>query len=209
MKIHWMGHSCFAIETEDGTRIVTDPFDGHVGYPMPWGRADIVTISHGHGDHNHAEPLRPTHRADEAKEYVFGGVRITGIPSFHDDQQGAKRGKNVIFVIEADGKRVAHLGDLGHPLSAEQIAAIGKLDALMIPVGGFYTIDGETAAAQARALSPKVVLPMHYKTDCMNFPISDEQPFLKAYGTEYERRDSLTVGENCTPVVLLNLAKEE
>ena len=152
MKLEWMGHACFAITTDNGTRIVTDPFDEKVGYPLPWGRADIVTASHGHFDHACYERMNPQNVVKEPGEYVFGDVKITGIASFHDDAKGAKRGSNVIFVIEADGKRIAHLGDLGHMLSEAQVAALGKLDALLIPVGGTYTLTGEQAAEQARTI---------------------------------------------------------
>ncbi len=204
-----MGHSCFALETESGVRIVTDPFDAEVGYPMPWGRADIVTVSHNHHDHNHIQPLNPSHVADEAREYQFGEVHIRGIASFHDDQSGAKRGKNVIFVVEADGVRVAHLGDLGHPLSARQHAMLGPVDILMVPVGGFYTIDGAQAAEECRAIAPRVILPMHYWNEWIDFPISDEKPFLQALGEAYERRDCLeTDFLEVAPVLLLNLSRE-
>lgn len=209
MKIEWMGHACFSIETDAGTRIVTDPFDGTVGYPMPWGKADIVTMSHGHFDHNHYEPLNPAHIADEAKEYVFDDVKITGIASFHDDEQGAKRGKNVIFIIEADGRRIAHLGDLGHMLSEEQISALGELDALMIPVGGTYTLTGEAAAQQAQAIGAKAVLPMHYSNRWCRFPITNEMPFLLAMNQPYEGMETFVPGSQYVDVILMDLKEQE
>ncbi len=209
MKITWMGHACFAMETADGTRIVTDPFDESVGYPLPWGPADIVTVSHEHHDHNCAERLNPRRVVRGAGTVDIGAVHITGIPAFHDEAQGKKRGANTIFVIEADGLRMAHLGDLGHPLSAETRAAIGKIDVLMLPVGGFYTIDGAQAAQEVRALQPRVALPMHYKTAYLDYPITDEQPFLAVLGQEAREMSCLNVGEDVGPVVLLALAREE
>ena len=209
MKIEWMGHACFAIETDAGTRIVTDPFDETVGYPMPWGRADIVTTSHGHFDHNHYAPLSPANVADEAKAYVFGDVKITGIASFHDDAQGAKRGRNIMFVIEADGKRVAHLGDLGHMLSEEQVRALGELDAVMIPVGGTYTLTGEQAAVQAKAIGAKATLPMHYSNRWCRFPITNEMPFLLAMNQPYEGMETFVPGSQYVDVILMELKERE
>lgn len=207
MNIRWMGHSCFAMETSRGTRIVTDPFDEQVGYPLPWGPADVATISHGHFDHNHYERMNPKQVADEAKEYVFHDVKIRGIESFHDEEEGAKRGKNVIFVIEADGKRVAHLGDLGHELSAEQAAAIGHVDALMIPVGGVYTITGEQAAKQARQIDAEAVLPMHYRNEWCKFDISDLNPFLQSMNEPFEESDCFEPGTEFAPIIVMQLSR--
>ena len=209
MKIEWMGHACFAVTTDKGTRIVTDPFDGTVGYPLPWGRADIVTVSHGHFDHNYYERLNPGEVVKEAGVYTIGDVKITGIPSFHDDAEGAKRGKNVMFVMEADGKRIAHLGDLGHMLSDEQIAALGKLDVLMIPVGGTYTLTGEQAAEQARAIGAEAVLPMHYSNGWCKFDITNEMPFIHAMNQPFEGMDYFVPGTEFAPVVVMDLCEEE
>lgn len=207
MKISWMGHACFAVETEQGTRIVTDPFDEKVGYPLPWGKADIVTISHGHFDHSCYERMNPANVADAAGEYTFGDVKIRGIASFHDDAQGAKRGDNVIFVIEADGKRVAHLGDLGHMLSAEQVAAIGHVDAVMIPVGGTYTLTGEQAAQQAKVIDAEAVLPMHYSNEWCKFDITGITPFLQAMNEPFEESDCFEPGTEFAPVIVMDLSK--
>ncbi len=209
MKIEWMGHACFAVTTDAGVRIVTDPFDETVGYPMPWGHADIVTVSHGHFDHNCYERLNPAHVADKAGEYVFDGVKIRGIDSFHDDAQGAKRGKNVIFVIEADGKKVVHLGDLGHMLSDAQLAAIGKADAVMIPVGGTYTLTAQQAAEQIRAMDTEAIVPMHYQNEWCRFDITPLTPFLHQMNLPFEEMDEFIPGEEFAPVVVLSLAEEK
>ncbi len=209
MKIEWMGHACFAVTTDQGTRIVTDPFDQTVGYPLPWGRADIATVSHGHFDHSCYERLNPANVVKEPGEYAIGDVKITGIESFHDDAQGAKRGKNVMFVIEADGKRIAHLGDLGHMLSAEQVKALGKLDVLMIPVGGTYTLTGEQAAEQAQAIGAEAVVPMHYSNDWCKFDITNENGFLMAMNQPIEGKMSFVPGTEFAPVVLMELCEEE
>ena len=209
MKIEWMGHACFAVTTDKGTRIVTDPFDASVGYPLPWGRADVATVSHGHFDHACYERLNPANVVKEPGEYAFDDVKITGIASFHDDAGGAKRGSNVIFVIEADGKRIAHLGDLGHMLSDVQVKALGKLDALMIPVGGTYTLTGEQAAGQARAIGAEAVVPMHYSNDFCKFDITTEVPFLQAMNEPFEGMTTFVPGTEFAPVVLMELCEEE
>ena len=134
MLIRWIGHSCFRLTMNDGATVVTDPFDGSVGYERPRGHVDLVTISHEHFDHNHIGALEPE-TVIRAAGHFPGKVGATGFASFHDDAHGAKRGPNVMFLIEGDGARVLHLGDLGHDLSDAQIAAFGRVDALLVPVG--------------------------------------------------------------------------
>ena len=165
MKFQALGHACFAVTTKEGTCVLFDPFEDGIGYPVPRVRADIVCLSHDHYDHNNAaaadgspQILRTTAEAS------FGGVRIFGVPCFHDDAHGALRGENIIFIMEADGMRIAHMGDIGHMLSKEQIAAIGPIDVLMIPVGGTFTVDADGAAQLVREIKARVTVPMHYQT---------------------------------------------
>lgn len=157
MKLTWLGHACFRLDTDCGS-VVFDPFrDGSVpGYRNIRETADMVLCSHEHGDHGARECVTLTGR-----EPAF---RVIRIPCFHDDAEGAKRGNNIIHIIEAEGLRAAHFGDLGHMLSPEQIQALGKLDLAMIPVGGFYTIDAQTAKQLVDALDVRVVVPMHYRS---------------------------------------------
>lgn len=166
MKIKALGHACFLLETAAGTRIVTDPFDASVGYDEPRVEADIVTASHGHYDHGNVEaPVGAKHVLTENCDVTIGDVRIYTVPCFHDPECGALRGANLIFIYEADGVRVAHLGDLGHMLSDAQIAKLGALDAVLIPVGGTFTLDAQEAKALCDKLDVKKVLPMHYQTE--------------------------------------------
>jgi L-ascorbate metabolism protein UlaG (beta-lactamase superfamily) len=165
VRIKWLGHACFLIETADGTRIVTDPFNEEVGYPLPAVEAEIVTVSHQHFDHN-------------AVAVVRGRPHVS---TFHDAEQGAKRGANVVFVIEADGLRICHLGDLGHLLNEEQLRRIGRVDVLLVPVGGTFTIDAGQAAETVAALRPRIAVPMHYKTDYINFPITGLEDFSRLF----------------------------
>lgn len=181
MLILHHGHSEFYLETENGFRILTDPFDAHVGYPMKEVFCDAVTVSHGHGDHCFVEKaVGSIVVADESGvTHLSSEVTALGIPSFHDDCEGQKRGKNLIFIIEADGLRIAHLGDLGawDEALAEKI---GYADILLLPVGGFYTIDASSAAALYRRLQPRIVIPMHYKTKAnSSWPIAGVEAFLK------------------------------
>ncbi len=173
VTIRWLGQSCYLMTTSGGTRIVTDPVN-FKGYHFPKGtEADIVTVSHEHIDHNSVEvvagePLivRGTDKGClevNAIDKTIGDVRLYTVPSFHDP--GMRR-KNAIFVFEFDGIRLVHLGDIGTVLSEDQIKAIGKVDILMIPVGGQYTIDGAGADTIVKQLAvSRFVLPMHYKTE--------------------------------------------
>ncbi len=187
MLLTWNGHSEFLLESADGYRVLTDPFDAHVGYPMRRVRADAVTVSHGHGDHSYTEKV-------DGKPYIFNAagaiglspsVRVGAVNAFHDDAEGTKRGMTLLTVIEMDGLRIAHLGDLGTALGESQLAFLHDIDVLLIPVGGFYTIDAVQAAEAVRRIAPKVTIPMHYKTSYNSgWPISEVGPFWKALGVE-------------------------
>ena len=155
MKLTWLGHACFLLEA-DGYRIVTDPYTGVPGYPSLSVSAHAVFCSHGHFDHNAVDRVTLLPHQDSP-------FTVREIASFHDDRGGTLRGGNTIRVFTADGISVAHLGDLGHPLSAEQLAAIGPVDAALVPVGGVYTLDATGAKSVCDALKPRCVLPMHYR----------------------------------------------
>ncbi len=180
MTITWCGHACFLLESSCGS-VVFDPYaPGKVpGWKLPALTADKVVCSHGHADHNWAEGVKLTGRA-------FSG-RLTQIPSFHDDRRGALRGDNLITLVEAEGLRVVHMGDIGCALTAEQIAALGRVDVLMIPVGGHYTVDAAQAREIAEALGAAIVIPMHYRGDGFGYDvISTVEPFLKLAGNVKE-----------------------
>lgn len=183
MKIKWLGHACFLITTDSGIRIVTDPFDETVGYPVPAVEADIVTRSHDHFDHNHVEAVRGDFQLiNGVGSFYVSDVHITGIKTYHDEVMGQKRGQNVVYVIEADDMRICHLGDLGHLLDDKTVGEIGPVDILFIPVGGTYTIDAEEAVKVAAQLNPRLIIPMHFKTPVMNFPITGVELFLDKMG---------------------------
>ena len=185
MLITYHGHSEFYVEAAGGIALLTDPFDAHVGYPMGTYRADVVTVTHGHGDHNFVSKANGTPvLIDSAGEWFPAPeVKITAIPSVHDEAGGKKRGKNLIMKIEMEGLTLVHLGDQGAPLTAAQMAALGAVDVLMIPIGGFYTIDAKTAYQTVQALRPRVTIPMHFKTRVnASWPIQDETEFLRLMG---------------------------
>jgi L-ascorbate metabolism protein UlaG (beta-lactamase superfamily) len=180
MKIKYLAHAAFLIQSDSGTRIVTDPYATSPG--LKHGEiketADIVTISHEHGDHNNAVAVRGNPKVVRASGEVKG-IKIRAVATAHDDKGGSQRGKNNIFCFEVDGVNICHAGDLGHTLTNEQVKAIGKADVLMIPVGGFFTIDAKTATKVGEQLKPKVIIPMHYKTDKLDFPIAGVDEFIK------------------------------
>ncbi len=164
MEITWLGHSCFKIKGRK-TILVTDPYDKSIGLNLPKTQADIVTVSHDHHDHNNVQAILGDPKVvDGPGEYEIKKVVIYGISSFHDQKQGAERGSNTIYLIEFDGLRLCHLGDLGHNLTDSELEEINGVDVLMIPVGGVYTIDAELSSKIINEIEPRVVIPMHYKT---------------------------------------------
>ncbi len=181
MKIWWRGHACFYIEAA-GHKIVTDPYDVDLGYPLFRTRADIVTISHDHWDHNAVESVLGNPQVVEDTDIIeVAGVQIKGIASFHDAHGGRERGPNTIFRISAEGLALVHLGDLGHMLTERQIEEIGRVDVLLVPVGGIYTIDARQAVSVVSELQPKVVIPMHYNTLHLSFPLASVEEFTFHY----------------------------
>lgn len=198
MNITWLGHSCFKIET-GGKTLVTDPYDPKIGLTLPKDlAADIVTVSHQHFDHSYTAAVGGEPKVvNQPGQYEIGGTLITGVSTFHDNKQGAERGANIVFVIESEGIRIVHLGDLGQLLSEEQIKEIGRTDILLVPVGGHYTIDPVEAKAVVDQLDPKIVVPMHMKRAGVDSPLAGVEEFVKIMSIEHGYRESLriTAGE--------------
>ena len=157
MKITWLGHSCFTVETQ-GYRIVLDPYkDGSVpGLAPVRVEADQVLCSHGHDDHCGTEGV-------SLRQGKLSPFTVEIIDTWHDDKNGAKRGPNTIHILSDGQCRIAHLGDLGCDLAPEQKDRLRHLTALLVPVGGHFTIDATQAKRLADELSPTVVVPMHYR----------------------------------------------
>ena len=192
MEISYLGHSAFKIKTKSGI-VVTDPYGKSVGLSMPTVSADLVTVSHiGHGDHEAVEMVSGTTRRDrpfvisEPGEYEVEGISVFGYPTFHDNVEGAERGKNTIFVIQAEDLRILHLGDLGHMLSEKTLSEQENIDVVMVPVGGKYTIDAKAAVEVVAKLEPYYVLPMHYKTDKHDAKTFGELDGVDKFITAYE-----------------------
>jgi len=181
MKIKWLGHASFLITSDAGIRIITDPYkpNERLTYGEIKESADIVTVSHEHGDHNNVAAVQGNPKVVKGTAEVKK-IKFNGTATYHDNAGGSQRGNNIIFCFEVDGIRVCHLGDLGHPLSDKQVAELGKIDILLIPVGGNYTIDAKVATEVCGKLAPKVVIPMHYRNArCSGFPVAEVDDFLK------------------------------
>jgi len=180
MKIKWLGHASFMITSEAGTKIITDPYvtGGDLRYGEIKESADIVTVSHEHGDHNNVSAVQGSPEVVRGTAKVKG-IEFKGVPTYHDDAKGKSRGNNTILCFEVDGIRVCHLGDLGHQLNDKQVAELGSVDILLIPVGGNYTIDAKVASQLCDRLKPKVIIPMHFKNDKCAFPIAGVDEFLQ------------------------------
>jgi L-ascorbate metabolism protein UlaG (beta-lactamase superfamily) len=164
MEITYYGHSCFKIKGNE-VSIVIDPFDPGIGYNPLKLESDILLLSHNHHDHAYTEGVKNYSLfANSPGEYELNNVFVYGLQTFHDNEEGAKRGINTIYLIDIDGYSILHLGDLGHELSKETLEKISGSDVLMIPVGGTYTIDAKTATKVISSLEPGYVLPMHYQT---------------------------------------------
>jgi len=212
IKISWYGQSCFLIETPK-KKILTDPFYEQMGYPMPNIAADLVTVTHQHRDHNAVNTVPGEPKVIQTTGvHTVDDINITGIKSFHDKTNGSQRGKNIIFVIQVDGFRICHLGDLGHLLDKSTLDQIGKVDVLLIPVGGYYTIDAGEAKEFVAQINPTYVVPMHYKTDYIKSPISPVDEFLKLY-PNYLKQKQLEISAGKLPdkrpqVILLDLASK-
>jgi L-ascorbate metabolism protein UlaG (beta-lactamase superfamily) len=180
MKIKWLGHACFLITSDTGLKIITDPYEtgGDLSYGQIKESADIVTVSHDHTDHNNVAAVQGNPMVVRGAASIKG-IEFKGIPTYHDETGGRQRGRNTILCFEVDGMRLCHLGDLGHQLSDSQVAELGTVDILLIPVGGFYTIDAKVATQLCDRLKPKVIIPMHYKTAKCAYPITGVEEFLK------------------------------
>ena len=197
MRIRWFGQSAFRLA--GAQTVFIDPFGDtssltaaglRFEYPAIEGAtADLLLITHEHPDHNAAEVVGgpPVVLRSTAGKLQSPLGEVVAIASEHDDVAGTARGPNTIFCFSLDGLRVCHLGDFGqHTLRTEQRAAIGEVDVALVPVGGGPTIGGEPAAELVRSLSPRLVVPMHYRTPALSF-LDPPDAFLDALGAQVER----------------------
>jgi L-ascorbate metabolism protein UlaG (beta-lactamase superfamily) len=197
MLIRWYGQSTFLLRGEQ--RVFIDPFGDMTGlaaargmqfdYPPIEGvEADLLLVTHEHGDHNAVEVVGGAPQILRSTAGTFDSPvgEVIAVASEHDDVAGSKRGPNTIFCFTLDGLRICHFGDFGQAeLRAEQEQAIGAVDVLFLPVGGGPTVGGESAAAIVRALRPRLIVPMHYRTNAVNF-LEPPDAFLDALGARVE-----------------------
>ena len=182
MKIKWYGHSCFLLTSAAGFKLLMDPFkpESYLNYPRVLTDAAIVTVSHEHFDHNYLDDIagKPEVLRGSLDKHIKG-IHIKGLSVFHDDVEGKERGLNTIFCVNMDGISICHLGDLGHVPAAAEISLIGKVDLLLIPVGGVFTIGIDEADKITGAIRPRITIPMHYKTGKCEFLQWSSADFIK------------------------------
>ncbi len=209
MDITWYGHSCFRIVERGRATIVTDPFDGSLGYEVPRLKADVVTVSHlapGHGTVNSLKSYE--HVIDGPGEYEIGDVFIIGVATFDHTQENPRR--NVVYVFDFNGLTVAHLGDLDHVPSQSMIETLGAVDIALVPVGGGGSLTSSQAAEVISLLEPSIVVPMHFQTDVLDsVQLDPVDRFLKEMGINAIQEESVlrvTAGNlpEQTQVVLLD-----
>jgi L-ascorbate metabolism protein UlaG (beta-lactamase superfamily) len=237
VAVRWFGQACFELRFPTGLTVLCDPFDaakiGKYVFPREV-KPDLVTISHEHSDHSNdkevtgsPEVLRGLTSADakthdwKKHDVVRKGVHVRTVGVYHDEKEGAERGKNTVFVFEPETKgafpTIAHFGDLGHVLTDEQVKAIGPVDAILIPVGGGYTIGAEGAKKVIEQLKPRIlIIPMHYKTDALDprIPLAPVDPFVKLFEGRVQKADGneTTVPAGATGearIVVLDWKKKE
>lgn len=184
MKIQWLGHASFIIETQ-GKRIITDPPDKKYGYQAYSQEVDIATVSHEHADHNAVYELQGSPRVVKGPgSFAFDEITIKGIHCFHDKYQGKNRGSSIMYKFSSEGLNLLHLGDLGQPvLTNEQLAEIGAVDILLVPVGGVYTIDAMDASNIVKQINPRIIVPMHFKTPHVTIELGP----VEAFTCQFER----------------------
>lgn len=194
----------------DAVTLITDPFDNSIGLRMPKMEANILTVSHGHKDHNNLESVKGNpYTIDAPGEYEIKDVAIEGVEVFHDDKEGKERGNVVAYRIDMDDITIVHLGDLGHTLNSKQLEVLAGVDILLIPVGGKYTIDAKKAVEVVSQIEPRIVIPMHYKVDGLKEDIDGVEKFIKELGVKPRTEEKLKISKRDLPqdemeLVILN-----
>jgi len=182
MEIDWFGLSCFRLRARDAT-VVTDPYEKSIGLKLPRPRADIVTISHNHAGHDHADGVAGNPKIIQGPgEYEISNVFVTGVQTFHDKRGGKDRGKNTVYALNIEGLNVCHLGDLGHVPTQAQADLIGQVDILLVPVGAGNALNASDAAEVVSLFEPQVVIPMHYRVPELAVKLDVVDKFIKEMG---------------------------
>ncbi len=207
LQIQWLGQSAFLITSPQGTRVLTDPYPPILGYPHRTIKADLVTISTDLFDHNYVQMATGNPRLlyGLTLEGQWTGlhttikdIAVSSIGMWGDPHKGEQRGKTGMFLFETGGIRILHMGNLGHPLDDKAVHKLGTIDILMLPVGGYYTINGHQAAEIVKAINPKIAIPMHYKTSALVFDLEGPNKFLSHF-PHYKTAKQLTVTKASLP----------
>lgn len=207
MTITWFGHSCFRIESKEGS-ILIDPFSKDIGLKPPRIKDDLVLVTHDHYDHNNTEGADPQTAmiVNGPGEYEKKGIYVRGILSYHDKSKGQERGLNTVYVIKAEDMTVCHMGDFGQASFEEhQLDDIGDVDILMLPVGGKYTIDYKEAVEVVGKIEPKVTIPMHYKVKDLKLDIDGPDKFVKELGLTPEKVEKYKIAKKNLPAEEMKL----
>lgn len=179
MQLIWYGHSCFLIKTSTGKRILMDPFENSIGYNSNFPKCDLITISHNHFDHSYLNKANEkTKVINELGFFDMNFSTIEGLSSFHDKSNGAKRGLNIIYVLKINNVTICHLGDLGHIPAPLILERLKNIDILLVPIGGHFTLNGSEAAKTCNLISPKYIIPMHYKNNITTLYLDDPKNFI-------------------------------
>lgn len=204
MIIKWLGHSCFKLVSGQGTSIVLDPYDvEYTGLSCKKIKADIVSTSHGHSDHNAIHQVEGYDLViSNSGHNVYKDIEIKSIDSFHDPQKGKLRGKNLITVVTIDSLKVCHFGDMGENLTEKQIKEIGQVDIILIPIGGIYTIDSVQSKAFIDILKPKITIPMHYKIENLKFDLG----YLDAFLQNFDKSETMILDKSELNITKQNLS---
>ncbi len=214
MRLKWLGHASFLITSQEGVRIITDPYQpsSSLYYQAIDETAEIMLVSHQHGNHAGGKVRGNPEVVSEAGTKTIKGLEFKGLATFHDESGGRQRGSNTVFCFSMDGVKICHLGDLGHQLTESQIA---EMEAGRYPDGsrggGYYTIDAKGAARICEAINPRVVIPMHFKNEKCALNIAGVEEFTR--GKENLKRMNASEVEfrqgelpAATEIVLLNPA---
>jgi L-ascorbate metabolism protein UlaG (beta-lactamase superfamily) len=206
MEITWYGRACFRLKGRDAT-VITDPCPPSTGFVAGKHDVELLTISHDHADHTYTRSITAGMTLKRPGEYEFSDVLVTGVRTFHDGSRGAERGENIVFSVEIDGVHIAHLGDLGHLLTEEQLSELGPVDVLLVPAGGVMILPPAEAAEVVSQVSPKIVIPMHYQVDGGSTDMQTVDTFLHEMAVEPIRQPKASVTHGSLPdetqVVLL------
>lgn len=193
-EIRWFGHNCFRIRAREAI-VLMDPVGKKTGYSPSRQTADIVTVSHGDPESSATQMVKPEYALiDGPGEYELHAVFISGTRTYHDKAKGAEHGYNTIFEIDMDGMRFVHLGDLGHELDDDTTEALSNADILFAPAGGGPMLSPAEVAEVVGSLSPKMVIPMQYRTAKGDKNLEAVDAFCKHLGIEMPQPvDKLTV----------------